>query len=182
MPTDTAAKLDELFDQLAEYAGESKDKQRVVGLRLLDNPGTKAIGEVLLKKGLGKRTAITGYPNLFMLCGPNTGLGHNSMVYMIESQLEHVMCAMRAMRDGGAETVEVRPDVAARFNEELDERHKGTVWTTGCSSWYLDDTGRNATLWPDWTWRFRQRTARFDPAAYELRAKQGDRARAPAPA
>ena len=47
---------------------------------------------------------------------------------------------------------------------------EGTVWNTGCASWYLDDTGRNATLWPDWTWRFRRRTARFDPASYELRA------------
>jgi cation diffusion facilitator CzcD-associated flavoprotein CzcO len=120
-------------------------------------------------------TAIPGYPNLFMLCGPNTGLGHNSMVYMIESQIEHVMCAVRTMSDRGAETVEVRPDVAERFNAELDERHEGTVWTTGCSSWYLDDTGRNSTIWPDWTWRFRQRTAQFDAAAYEMRAKQSER-------
>ena len=47
--------------------------------------------------------------------------------------------------------------------EEIDERMQGTVWNTGCASWYLDATGRNSMLWPDWTWRFRQRTANFDP-------------------
>src|SRR3954451_8484210 len=113
-------------------------------------------------------TAIPGYPNLFMLCGPNTGLGHNSMVYMIESQVAHVLEAMRAMKRSGAHTVEVREEAADRFNERLEKQHEGTVWTTGCSSWYLDDTGRNSTIWPDWTWRFRQKTTRFDQAAYQL--------------
>jgi hypothetical protein len=92
------------------------------------------------------------------------------MVYMIESQVAHVLEALRTMRKADAETVEVRAEVAERFNERIDEQHEGTVWSTGCSSWYLDDTGRNATLWPDWTWRFRQEAASFDPAAYELRA------------
>jgi cation diffusion facilitator CzcD-associated flavoprotein CzcO len=114
-------------------------------------------------------TAIPGYPNLFMLLGPNTGLGHNSMVYMIESQVAHVLEALRAMKRSGADTVEVREEAAERFNQQVDKQHEGTVWTTGCSSWYLDDTGRNATIWPDWTWRFRQRAARFDPAVYELK-------------
>lgn len=114
-------------------------------------------------------TAIPGFPNLFMLLGPNTGLGHNSMVYMIESQLEHVIEALRAMRERKAETAEVRTEVAERFNRWLDKQHQGTVWSTGCSSWYLDDTGRNATLWPDWTFSFRKRAARFDSAVYELR-------------
>jgi cation diffusion facilitator CzcD-associated flavoprotein CzcO len=117
-------------------------------------------------------TAIPGYPNLFMLLGPNTGLGHNSIVYMIESQIDHVMDALRTMRESGADTVEVRPEAADRFNAALERQHRGTVWTSGCSSWYLDDTGRNATLWPDWTWRFRRRTARFDPAEYLLGARQ----------
>ena len=68
----------------------------------------------------------------------------------------------------GADTVEVREDAAERFNSDHDERLQGTVWNTGCASRYLDETGRNATLWPDWTWRFRQRTASFDPADFEL--------------
>jgi cation diffusion facilitator CzcD-associated flavoprotein CzcO len=116
-------------------------------------------------------TAIPGYPNLFMLCGPNTGLGHNSMVYMIESQIAHVLEAMRAMKRSGADTVEVRAEANELFNQRIEQQHEGTVWTTGCSSWYLDDTGRNSTIWPDWTWRFRQKTARFDPAVYELASR-----------
>jgi hypothetical protein len=115
---------------------------------------------------------VPGFPNLFMLCGPNTGLGHNSMVYMIESQIGLVREALGAMRARGADTIEVRRDVYERFNQEIDERHVGTVWSTGCSSWYLDDTGRNATLWPDWTWRFRQRALRFEPDAYELTTRE----------
>jgi cation diffusion facilitator CzcD-associated flavoprotein CzcO len=114
-------------------------------------------------------TTVPGFPNLFMLLGPNTGLGHSSMVYMIESQVAYVIGALRAMKAHGAEVSEVRADVAERYNRALDERMEGTVWTTGCSSWYLDDTGRNATLWPDWTFAFRRRTARFDASEYELR-------------
>jgi cation diffusion facilitator CzcD-associated flavoprotein CzcO len=113
-------------------------------------------------------TSIPGFPNLFLMLGPNTGLGHNSMIYMIESQIAHVMDALSAMRERDADTVEVREDVAKRFNDDVDRRHEGAVWNTGCASWYLDDTGRNATLWPDWTFRFRQRTAHFDPDKYSL--------------
>jgi cation diffusion facilitator CzcD-associated flavoprotein CzcO len=115
-------------------------------------------------------TSIAGFPNLFFLLGPNTGLGHSSMVYMIESQIAHVMDALRLMRDRGAETIEVRPEAQARFNAELDRRLEGTVWNTGCASWYLDHTGRNSTIWPDWTWRFRRRAAALEPAAYRLEA------------
>jgi cation diffusion facilitator CzcD-associated flavoprotein CzcO len=113
-------------------------------------------------------TTVPGFPNLFMLLGPNTGLGHSSMVYMIESQVAYVIDALRAMKARGAEVGEVREDVVERYNGALDERMVGTVWSTGCSSWYLDDTGRNATLWPDWTFAFRRRTARFDASEYEL--------------
>jgi cation diffusion facilitator CzcD-associated flavoprotein CzcO len=113
-------------------------------------------------------TAVTGFPNLFMLLGPNTGLGHSSMVYMIESQLAHVMRALGALRSSRARTIEVRPEAQERYNADLDVRLQGTVWNTGCASWYLDENGRNSTLWPDWTWRFRRRLASFDPADYEL--------------
>ena len=90
------------------------------------------------------------------------------MVYMIESQVAYVIDALREARRRGADTVEVRADVQERSNRELQRRMQGTVWNTGCKSWYLDAKGRNPTLWPDWTWRFRQRTARFDPAEYVL--------------
>jgi cation diffusion facilitator CzcD-associated flavoprotein CzcO len=123
-------------------------------------------------------TTIAGFPNLFMLLGPNTGLGHSSMVYIIESQIAHVVDALRVMDERGVETVEVRPDAEAAFNARIEARMKGTVWSSGCASWYLDDTGRNATLWPDWTWRFRRRTARFDPGDYTIGSGRRERATA----
>jgi hypothetical protein len=114
-------------------------------------------------------TTVTGFPNLFFLVGPNTGLGHNSIVFMIESQLEYVFGALHAMRERDAATLEVRPEVQAGYNAELQRRSQGTVWTEGgCASWYLDRNGRNATLWPGFSWSFRQATRRFDPESYVL--------------
>jgi len=111
-------------------------------------------------------TTVPGFPNLFILLGPNTGLGHSSMIYMIESQIAYVIDALKAM--GDAELVEVRPEVEAAYHAEMQQRMQGTVWNTGCTSWYLDAKGDNPMLWPDWTWRFRRRAARFDPSEYVI--------------
>jgi cation diffusion facilitator CzcD-associated flavoprotein CzcO len=114
-------------------------------------------------------TTVAGFPNLFMLTGPNTGLGHTSMVYMIESQLNYLIDAMRTLDATRNATAEVRRDVQDAFNAELQDKMRGTVWTAGnCRSWYLDDTGRNTTLWPGYTFDFRRRTRQFDPADYTL--------------
>ncbi|MFZ0092009.1 MAG: NAD(P)/FAD-dependent oxidoreductase [Solirubrobacteraceae bacterium] len=114
-------------------------------------------------------TAVPDFPNFFMLLGPNTGLGHSSMVYMIESQIEHALQAVQALQRSGAATIEVRPEAHEAFNRRVDGQMAGTVWDIGgCASFYLDATGRNATLWPDWTWRFRQLCTAFDPGAYSL--------------
>jgi len=116
-------------------------------------------------------TTFTGFPNLFMLVGPNTGLGHTSMIYMIESQVEYVLDSLRAMRLRRWATVEPRPEAQERFNRRLADQLAHTVWQTGgCSSWYLDQHGNNTTLWPDFTFRFRRLTARFDADQYETRA------------
>jgi cation diffusion facilitator CzcD-associated flavoprotein CzcO len=116
-----------------------------------------------------KGTTVPGFPNFVMMTGPNTGLGHNSMVFMIESQLNYVMDALRVLRERGAQTFEVRRDVVERYGDELAEQMEGTVWTAGhCQSWYLDDTGRNTTLWPSFSWSFRRRTREFDPEVYEV--------------
>jgi cation diffusion facilitator CzcD-associated flavoprotein CzcO len=121
-------------------------------------------------------TTVAGFPNLFMLTGPNTGLGHNSIVFMIESQLNYVMEALRFMRSRSLEAVEVRQDSQAAYNEELQSNMEGTVWTSGgCASWYIDSKGKNSTLWPGFTWPFRQRTRHFDPAHYVLRSAERER-------
>jgi len=125
-------------------------------------------------------TTISGFPNLFALVGPNTGLGHNSIVYMIESQLAYIMDALRTMRRQGLATIDVRPEVQARFNAEVQEQMRETVWTAGgCASWYLDSQGRNSTLWPGFTFDFRRRTARFAPSDYVVQPV-GERAPEPA--
>ncbi|MGH2944165.1 MAG: flavin-containing monooxygenase [Solirubrobacteraceae bacterium] len=112
---------------------------------------------------------ITGLPNFFKLIGPNTGLGHNSMIFMIESQLRYVMDALRVMDEQRIATFEVRPEAMAAYNAQLQSKLPGTVWMSGCASWYLDAGGRNTTIWPDFTFRFRHRTRRFDTRAYALR-------------
>ncbi len=125
-------------------------------------------------------TAMPGFPNYFMMLGPNTGLGHSSMVYMIESQVEHVRGAIEAMEREGASVIEVRPEAHDAHNRVVDERMRGTVWDIGgCRSFYLDATGRNATLWPSWTWEFRRRARRFDRGAYRLGSPAPAEARIP---
>ncbi|QEC49054.1 NAD(P)/FAD-dependent oxidoreductase [Baekduia soli] len=114
-------------------------------------------------------TAVAGFPNLFLLVGPNVGLGHNSIVFMIEAQITYLLGALAEMRRRGAGRVEVRPAAQAAYNVGLQGRMGRTVWNTGgCSSWYLDATGRNTTIWPDFTWRFWAQARRFDAAAYDL--------------
>ncbi len=115
-------------------------------------------------------TTMPGFPNVFKIIGPNTGLGHSSMVFMIESQLAYVLDALKVMDERGLATVEVRPEAVARYNAEVQAMMPGTVWSSGCASWYLDAQGNNTTIWPDFTFRFRKRTRHFDPDAYELRA------------
>ena len=112
-------------------------------------------------------TAINGFPNFFMLIGPNTGLGHSSMVFMIESQIAYIVDALRTMDAQGLRQVEVRRDVQRAFVDGVRSSMRNTIWTRGgCTSWYLDSEGRNTTLWPSFTFRFRQLTRRFDPSEY----------------
>jgi cation diffusion facilitator CzcD-associated flavoprotein CzcO len=119
-----------------------------------------------------KGTTVAGYPNLFFLVGPNTGLGHTSIVFMIESQIAYVLDALRTMRRRGAGTLEVREGAQAAYNAELDRMTKGTVWVTGgCTSYYIDRNGHNSALWPTYTWPFRRRLREFDVAAYSLAAR-----------
>jgi cation diffusion facilitator CzcD-associated flavoprotein CzcO len=111
--------------------------------------------------------AVHGFPNFFFLLGPNTGLGHSSVVLMIESQVEHVLGAVRHLRGRGLGAVEPRAEAQAAFVADVDARMRSTVWATGgCKSWYMDRTGRNSTLWPSYTFSFMRRVSRFDPHEY----------------
>jgi cation diffusion facilitator CzcD-associated flavoprotein CzcO len=114
-------------------------------------------------------TAVAGFPNLFFLIGPNTGLGHNSIVFMIEAQLRYLLGALDAMRARGAGRIEVKADAQKAYNSHLQAKMGQTVWNTGgCASWYIDAQGRNTTIWPDFTFRFWKQTREFDAPAYAL--------------
>jgi cyclohexanone monooxygenase len=133
----------------------------------------RTLGEVWSAEGMQayKGSTVADFPNLFFLVGPNTGLGHNSMVVMIESQLNYLLDALSTMDEHGLATVEVRRDEQRRYNDALQRRMARTIWTTGgCASWYLDSRGVNTTLWPGFTFTFRQFTRRFDLAAYDSTA------------
>ncbi|MGH8929116.1 MAG: flavin-containing monooxygenase [Egibacteraceae bacterium] len=117
---------------------------------------------------------LAGFPNLFFLLGPNSGLAHNSMVFMIEAQVRHVVQCLRLMEDGGARRVEVRPSAQAAFNRNLQDSLTGTVWSVGgCDSWYLDRHGVNRTLWPGSTVRYWLRTRRLRTTDYEVTPAAG---------
>ena len=120
-----------------------------------------------------KGAAVAGFPNLLFVVGPNCGLGHSSMVYMIESHLNYLSSALTTMDRLGIATFEVRPDVQRRYNQRLQRQMRRTIWQTGgCSSWYLDKHGNNTTLWPSFTFAFRHLTRRFDVAAYETTVRE----------
>ncbi|NDZ80120.1 NAD(P)/FAD-dependent oxidoreductase [Streptomyces sp. SID10853] len=119
-------------------------------------------------------TTVAGFPNLFLLLGPNTTLGHSSQVVMIEAQIGYVLDALKVMDKKGLASVEVRKTVQDDWNKRLQTRLDGTVWNAGnCKSWYLDEHGRNPSIWPTYTWRFRRHTKRFDPSEYRLATSAG---------
>lgn len=114
-------------------------------------------------------TTVAGFPNLFQVVGPNTGLGHSSMVFMIESQVAYIRQALAVMARDSYAAVEPRQEAQDAWNESLHLRMTRTVWNTGgCASWYLDEHGRNTTLWPRSTFSFRLALSRFDVRNYRV--------------
>ncbi|MEV6134657.1 NAD(P)/FAD-dependent oxidoreductase [Nocardia sp. NPDC051990] len=118
-----------------------------------------------------KGSAVASFPNMFFLLGPNVGLGHTSMVYMIESQINYIADALATIDRLGLRTIEVRRAIQDAYNKDLQAKLVKSVWNTGgCASWYLDKHGNNTTLWPDFTFEFRRLTKNFDVSAYATTA------------
>jgi cation diffusion facilitator CzcD-associated flavoprotein CzcO len=115
-------------------------------------------------------TVVPGFPNLFVVYGPNTNLGHNSIIVMIEAQVGWVVQAVRALRDRRLGWLDVRPEVAARFDAWVQRRLGRTVFAGGCHSWYLTESGRNTQNWPASTLTFRRRLRRVDLSDFETAA------------
>ena len=122
--------------------------------------------------------SVSGYPNLHQLVGPGTALGHNSIIFMIEAQVRYVLDCMRELGRRGADWLDVRPEAQRRYNQRLQAALDGTVWTSGCTSWYQQADGRNFTIWPWSTARYWLATRRVDPRDYEFGRVAGELPRA----
>ena len=114
-------------------------------------------------------TTVSGFPNLFLMIGPNTGNGHTSAFVIIEAQAEYVVRALDAMERERLAGVDIRAERQEAYDAEVQGALAGTVWNAGgCQSWYQDDNGRNASIYPWTTIDLRRRTASFDLADYEV--------------
>jgi cation diffusion facilitator CzcD-associated flavoprotein CzcO len=115
-------------------------------------------------------TTVSGFPNFFTLFGPNTALGHSSVILMIEAQADYIIGCLRWMHSSRVKFVDVKLDVQARYNEKLQKRLRRSVWSSGCKSWYQTASGKNTTNWPGFTFEFYLRTSRFNPKEYTIEA------------
>jgi len=150
------------------------------GFKALDNPGFERVrgrdGVSLQDAWNGSPraylgTTIKGFPNLFLLVGPNSAGGYNSIIFTTEAHVNYVIQCLREMEGRRLRAVEVRPEVYESFNRETERRLRASVWNRGgCASWYLDANGRNGIWWPGFTWQLWQRTRRFEPGDYVLTA------------
>ena len=123
---------------------------------------------------------VSGFPNFYFLLGPNTGLGHNSVVFMIESQIRYISQCLDLVDRHHADELDVRPEVQRAFNRELHRKLRKGVWTEGgCKSWYLDAQGVNRTVWPGFTWRYWMRTKKVRADDFTITAR-ANRDRVPA--
>ncbi len=114
-----------------------------------------------------KGISVSGFPNLFILYGPNTNLGHNSIIYMLESQFPYVLGCLQRIRREGLKYLDVKPQVQQRFNQHLQHELRHTIWERGCNSWYKTANGRNTVNWPGFTFRYRQQTRQPEFADYD---------------
>ena len=115
-----------------------------------------------------KGIAVSGFPNLFMLYGPSTNLAHNSIVYMLESQVRYVLCCINILNATPGTAMDVKPDRLRAFSEGVQTKLKDSVWESGCHSWYLDSDGKNTVNWPGFTFTYRKATREVNPDDYEF--------------
>ena len=155
------------------------------GFRATDRPvaglitgrGGQTLAQAWQAEGMTahRGTTVAGFPNLFMMLGPNTTLGHSSQTVMIEAQIAYVLDAVKTMAERGITSVEVHADAQRAWTDSVQAKQQGTVWNAGnCQSWYLDAHGRNPSIWPTYTWKFRRETKRFDLANYQVAVLAGE--------
>ncbi|PTQ89013.1 flavin-containing monooxygenase [Agitococcus lubricus] len=123
---------------------------------------------------------VSGFPNLFLLYGPNTNLGHNSIVYMLESQFAYIMDAIKQMRQHQWSYVNVRQQVQGVYNQWVQKQVKNSVWDGGCTSWYKTESGKNTNNWPGFTLVYRHKTRQFNAKEYDVATQKAPLVAVPA--
>jgi len=114
-------------------------------------------------------TTVAGYPNYFMLVGPNTATGHTSILLYAEAQIAYILQCIAHVERNDARSIEVRREPQHAFSEHIREQLQGTIWLVGgCNSWYLNERGGTSVLWPGTTWAFTAALRQLDPSDYEL--------------
>jgi cation diffusion facilitator CzcD-associated flavoprotein CzcO len=113
-------------------------------------------------------TTVAGFPNAFILTGPNTGIGHTSLVVMIEAQYNYIMDAIKKVQQQDIKYINVKKSVQTQFCQALQEKMVGTVWNSGCNSWYLSDSGKNFSIWPDYSFNFIRQTKTLNLVDYDV--------------
>ncbi|MCA4778922.1 NAD(P)/FAD-dependent oxidoreductase [Acinetobacter towneri] len=112
-----------------------------------------------------------GFPNLFQLLGPNTVLAHNSVIFMIEAQVDYILQMMDLVDQSHAQAIAVKDQVQDQFNQKVEAMLNNTVWQSGCVSWYQQDGGKNFALWPTYTWKYWLQTKSLHPSDFRLISK-----------
>jgi cation diffusion facilitator CzcD-associated flavoprotein CzcO len=152
------------------YATGFNAVEAVTSLNVAGRDGRKLTPENLEAY---RGVTVAGFPNLFLLLGPNTGLGHTSVVFMIESQIQHVLSCLRILAESRGDTIEVTMAAQDRYNDALQRRLRRAVWSQGgCDSWYLDAHGVNRTLWPGFSFEYWARTRRARRADYAVAVRR----------
>jgi cation diffusion facilitator CzcD-associated flavoprotein CzcO len=142
------------------YGTGFRATEPMIGARIVGRGGTEIHDAWRERMNAYFGITVSGFPNFFVLLGPNTGLGHNSIILMTEAQVGYVMSCLKLMKRKKKQAIEVREETQKHFVETMHERLKGTVWQSGgCKSWYQDErTGENTTLWPGTVIEYIRRT------------------------
>jgi cation diffusion facilitator CzcD-associated flavoprotein CzcO len=115
---------------------------------------------------------VDGFPNFFMLYGPNTNLGHNSIIFMLEAQIHYLVQCVKRLQKGDVKQMNLRPAVMQAFNQTVQKKADNAVWSAGCNNWYRHASGKSTNNWPDFTLRYRLQTRRVNFDDYELEGER----------
>jgi cation diffusion facilitator CzcD-associated flavoprotein CzcO len=161
----TSHELDVLICATGFEVASISGEMRILGLK-----GRELLSEWRERGAMEayKGSSVAGFPNLNFMLGPNTGLGHSSMLAIMEAQANYIMAYTQLLERNANAYLDVKAEVQREHNAQLQTQFVGTVWASGCKSWYINSSGKNTTLYPRLVQAFRNRTRDVNPLEYEL--------------